>query len=144
MRLPDYHVHTCFSDGHDEPRAYPFDYVLCSVHFVDGFGFIERHNRKAAGWRDVDQVWRRDYEMLIEATQTGAFDVVAHLDLPKKWGYRPTANVSGLENDALQAIAAAGLAIEINTSGYDRHPLVRCIRRPACSSAPAAPASRSS
>jgi histidinol-phosphatase (PHP family) len=71
---------------------------------------------------DVDQVWRRDYEMLIEATQTGAFDVVAHLDLPKKWGYRPTANVSGLENDALQAIAAAGLAIEINTSGYDRHP----------------------
>ena len=201
MRLPDYHVHTRFSDGHDEPRAYaeravqlglpelgfsdhfrpsclrqaglygtergglddyvaavretaaafpelrvllgieadylpaaadetvaaltayPFDYVLCSVHVVDGFGFIERRNRTAAGWRDVDHVWRRYYETLIEATQAGVFDVVAHLDVPKRWGHRPTADMTGLEDDALRAIAVAGLAIEINTSGYDRHPV---------------------
>jgi histidinol-phosphatase (PHP family) len=201
LRLPDYHVHTSFSDGDDEPRAYveralqlgltelgfsdhltppclgddgyygirqggiddyvegvrtiaaaypelsvllgievdylpeaadetlatiasyPFDYALCSIHFVDRFGFIERCNEKASGWRDVNHVWRRYYETLIEAARTGAFDVVAHLDLPKKWGYRPTEDLSGLEHDALGSIAAAGLAIEINTSGYDRRPV---------------------
>ncbi len=103
--------------------AYPFDYVLCSVHFVDGFCFDEPDDLEADGWRDVDRVWRRYYETLIEATQTGAFDVVAHLDLPKMWGFRPSADMSGLEHDALAAIAAAGMAIEINTSALDRYPV---------------------
>ena len=71
----------------------------------------------------MDHVWRRYYETLTEAAQTGAFDVVAHLDLPKKWGLRPSADVSALERTALQAIAAAGMAIEINTSGLERHPV---------------------
>jgi histidinol-phosphatase (PHP family) len=103
--------------------AYRFDYVLCSVHYVDGFCFDEPNDLKAGGWSDVDRVWRRYYETLIEATRTGAFDVVAHLDLPKKWGFRPSADMSELENDALAAIAAAGMAIEINTSGLDRYPV---------------------
>lgn len=103
--------------------SYPFDYALCSVHFVDGFGFIERGSRRAAGWRDVDHVWRRYYETLAEAATTGAFDVVAHLDLPKKWGYRPTVDLSELEHRALAAIAGAGLAIEVNTSGLYRSPV---------------------
>ncbi len=118
----------------DETRAmlahYPFDYVLCSVHFVDGFGFIEPRNRDAAGWRDVDRVWRRYYETLIEAVQIGAFDVVAHLDLPKKWGFRPLGDMSALEDEALLAVSAAGMAIEINTSGLDRHPVAEMFPTP--------------
>ena len=100
-----------------------FDYVLCSIHYVDGFSFDESSSLGGEGWRDVDRVWRRYYETLIEATQTGAFNVVAHLDLPKKWGFRPAADLSELENDVLAAIAAAGMAIEINTSGLDRYPV---------------------
>ena len=103
--------------------SFPFDYALCAVHFVDGFSFDEARHLEADGWRDVDHVWRRYYETLTEAAQTGAFDVVAHLDLPKKWGLRPSADVSALERTALQAIAAAGMAIEINTSGLERHPV---------------------
>jgi len=196
---PDYHVHTCFSDGHDELNAYveralelglselgiadhltpaclgkdgyygidqgrlddyveavlaiaaahsglrvllgieadyvpeaadqtlavlasyPFDYILCSIHFVDGFGFIEQRYLEADGWHDVNRVWRRYYETLIEATQTQAFDVVAHLDIPKKSGRRPSDDISDLEQAALLAISAAAMAIEINTSGLDRH-----------------------
>ena len=100
-----------------------FDYVLCSVHFVDGFGIIEAGAVDDERWRDVDRVWRRYYETLIEAVGLGVFDVVAHLDLPKKWGFRPAAELGALEDRALAAIAAAGMAIEINTSGLDRHPV---------------------
>jgi histidinol-phosphatase (PHP family) len=103
--------------------AYPFDYALCAVHFVDGFSFDESHNRTAAGWRDVDRVWRRYYETLVDAAKTGAFDVVAHLDLPKKWGFRPRGDMGDLELEVIRAIAAAGMALEVNTAGLDRHPI---------------------
>lgn len=103
--------------------TYPFDYVLCSVHYVDGFAFDESESRGAAGWRDVDRVFRIYYETLAAAVRTGAFDVVAHFDLPKLWRYRPTADVSELEDEVLSEAAAAGMAIEVNTSGLDRQPV---------------------
>ncbi len=101
----------------------PFDYVLCSVHFVDGFSIDEARFVTAAGWRDVDRVWRRYYETLTEAARTGAFDVAAHLDLPKKWGFLASEDLGELEDRLLRAISAAGMAVEINTSGLDRHPV---------------------
>lgn len=103
--------------------AYPFDYALCSVHFVDGFCIDESRYLEDDGWRDVEHLWRRYYETLAEAVRSGAFDVVAHFDLPKKWGSRPTTDLSALEDDVLRAVAAAGVAVEINTSGLDRHPV---------------------
>jgi len=130
-RYPELHV-LCGIEADYLPEAaeetpalladYPFDYVLCSVHFVDGFSFDEARYLEADGWRDVDRVWRRYYETLTEAVQTGAFDVVAHLDLPKQWGFRPSLDMSALERSALMAIAAADMAIEINTSGLG-HPV---------------------
>jgi histidinol-phosphatase (PHP family) len=42
---------------------------------------------------------------------------VSHLDLPKKWGCRPSTSVATFEDEALRAIADAGMAIEINTGG---------------------------
>ena len=111
--------------------VYPFDYALCAVHFVDRFSIDEARFLDAAGWHDVDHVWRRYYETLTEAVQSGVFDAVAHLDLPKKWSFRPSRAVSHLEDSALSAIAAAGMAIEVNTSGLDRHPVAEIYPSPA-------------
>ena len=46
--------------------------------------------------------------------ESGVFDFAAHLDLPKKFGFKPAANLSAESSAALDAIAAAGMAIEIN------------------------------
>jgi histidinol-phosphatase (PHP family) len=111
--------------------AYPFDYALCAVHYVDGFGFDEADKRDAPGWRDADRVYRGYYETLTAAVRSGAFDAVAHFDLPKLWGQRPSADLTGLEDELLGAVAAAGMAIEINTSGRDRHPVGEAYPAPA-------------
>ncbi len=94
-----------------------FDYVICSVHFSDGFAFDSTALRDDPRWDDVDGVWRTYWDTVARAAAWGRFDVVGHLDLPKKFGRRPSAPMTGAEDAALEAIRDAGLAIELNTSG---------------------------
>lgn len=96
-----------------------FDYVIGSVHFVDGFPL----DSSAADWEAItpaerDDQWRLYWQRLRELAESGVFDFAAHLDLPKKFGFRPRADLSEEAGAALAAIAAAGMAIEINTAGW--------------------------
>ena len=98
-----------------------FDYVIGSVHFLgDGFGFDQSRNKQEIEVRGVDAIYRESYRLVARAAGTGLFDVVGHLDLPKKFGHRPTdaAAIDVCARDALAAIAAAGTAVEINTAGW--------------------------
>jgi histidinol-phosphatase (PHP family) len=94
-----------------------FDYVIGSVHFADGFPFDMTARRDDPRWDDVDGVYRAYWETVGQAAAWGRFDVVGHLDLPKKFGRRPSASMTALEDTALEAVRDAGLAIELNTSG---------------------------
>lgn len=101
-------------------EAYDFDFVYGSVHFIDGRVVDTRASLHGSLWVDVDAVYRRYFEVVAEAAATGLFDVIAHLDLPKKFGHRPRdpEAVGAAAGAALDAIAAAGAAIELNTCGW--------------------------
>ena len=101
--------------------AYPFDYVIGSVHFVDDFPIDE----DAAHWvaltaDERDERWRQYWQQIAQMAESGLCDIVGHLDLPKKFGYRPTADLHAEASAALDAIAAAGIAIELNTNGWNK------------------------
>jgi histidinol-phosphatase (PHP family) len=102
--------------------GHSFDYVLCSVHFTDGFQFNAVEHCVDPGWDDPGRVWRRYWQLVREAAASGLFDVLAHPDLPKRWGHRHDEDLTALEEEAIAALAAAGMALEINTSGL-RHPV---------------------
>jgi histidinol-phosphatase (PHP family) len=102
-----------------DPR--PFDYVVGSVHFIgDASVDQERWDVWELAGGDPDRVWKRYFDRLADAAQSGLFDVLAHPDLVKVWGAaRP-----GPERDrrhyyepAVEAIAASGVAVEISTAG---------------------------
>ena len=100
--------------------AHPFDYVIGSVHFVAGFGIDSR----AEDWAVltstvVSGIWRGYWALVRQMAESGAFDIVGHLDLPKKFGFRPDIDLSEEESAALKAIAQCGMAIEINTNGWN-------------------------
>jgi histidinol-phosphatase (PHP family) len=97
--------------------AYPFDYVIGGLHYVDGFAFDEPSNRDDGRWADGATLYERYYELLGRAASTGLFDILAHLDYIVLWGHPLRAGVSAAEDEALRAIAAAGAAIEVNTTG---------------------------
>ncbi|HEY6067412.1 MAG TPA: histidinol-phosphatase HisJ family protein [Gaiellaceae bacterium] len=113
----------------EETRAllapYPWDYLLGSVHFIDGLGVDgEPSLLDAVG---VEEAWRRYFETLSAAARSGLFDSLSHPDLVKITGVRAErfdyAPVAG-------AIAESGVAIEVSTAGL-RKPVAELYPDPA-------------
>lgn len=100
---------------------FPFDYLLGAVHFVGDFSVDESAELWEALSPDARDAMWRDYWIHVRMmAERGFCDLVAHLDLPKKFGYFPRIDLRAEENAALDAIAAAGMAIEINTAGWSK------------------------
>jgi histidinol-phosphatase (PHP family) len=96
---------------------FSFDYVMGSVHYVDGWGFDDPRYIDGYQGRDIFALWSRYFELLTQAAESGLFDILAHPDLIKKFGFRPAGDVSGLFEGCLNRVAAAGIAVEVNTAG---------------------------
>lgn len=100
--------------------GYPFDYVMGSVHFLDGWGFDDP--RYLDGYRGCDlyALWERYFQVLGDAAESGLFDVLAHPDLIKKFGFRPREDVRIFYEECLDRVARAGLAVEVSTAGLSK------------------------
>lgn len=101
--------------------ARPFDYVIGSVHFVgDGSIDQDRWDVWELADRDPETVWARYFSHLAEAARTGLYDTLAHPDLVKVWGAgrpRPEGDLRRFYEPAVEAIAEAGVAVEVSTAG---------------------------
>ena len=113
-----------------------FDLVLGSVHYIANWGFDNPDERHVWDSVDVTNTWATYFNLigkLADSRLTGRrladgrladgrlADVVGHLDLPKKFGYRPSdRDLREMAQPVLDRIAAAGMAIEINSSGLRR------------------------
>lgn len=95
------------------------DFVIGAVHFVHTFPVDT--DRTLWGLLSPDQqeeVWEGYWALVSEMARSGIFDIAAHLDLPKRFGFRPRHPVSPGALRALDDLAAAGMAIELNTAGW--------------------------
>lgn len=120
-------------------ERHPWDYVLGSVHFIGDWGFDdERYLHRFAGW-DVDELYDRYFRLLTAAAETGLFDSMAHPDLVKKFGHRPSAGfpLAPLYERLAATFRRAGVCVEVNTAGlrkpcaeiYPSLELLRACRR---------------
>ena len=111
---------------------YPFDILLGSVHWLDDWLFdaygIETFARQ---WeeRDTSQVYARYVDSVIELAQSGAVDVLAHLDVIKVAGYRPD-DLQIHYDRLVSALAQTDVAIEFSSAG---------LRKPAKETYPSLP-----
>ena len=96
---------------------YEFDYVLGSVHFVDGWGIDDRRYIDNFADYDIDDIYQRYFSLLRQAAASGLFDVLAHPDLIKKYNFRPKGDLTETYQETAAAIAAAGIAIEVSSGG---------------------------
>jgi histidinol-phosphatase (PHP family) len=112
----------------------PLDYAYGSVHWVGDWPFDDSRELARYEGADVNALYRDYYGVVAEMAAAGLFDVWAHPDIPKKFGFLPTEPVHDAEGAALEAVAAAGMALEVNTSGLrkpigEMYPTAGLLRR---------------
>jgi histidinol-phosphatase (PHP family) len=99
--------------------AYPWDYILGSVHYLDRECRVGSWTKNYPG--PTDEHYARYFQLVRRLAQSGLCDVLAHLDVVKRCSRPPTQRGLDEVGATLEVVARAGVSIEINTSGY-RHP----------------------
>ncbi|MFD0692998.1 PHP domain-containing protein [Paenibacillus sp. GCM10027628] len=125
-----------FPGGENELREllapYDFDYVIGSVHFLDGWGFDNPETEDLFKEKDLPALYRQLFDTVKGAAASGLFDIVAHLDNLKVFGYRPDESLLlPMYEDVAQALKAADVATEINTGLAYRYPVKEACPSPA-------------
>jgi histidinol-phosphatase (PHP family) len=103
---------------------------LGSVHWIGSWSFDSRAGVDREEWdrRDVDGVFAEYAALLRELAETGLCDVLAHPDLPKLFGHRPS-SFTPLYDVIIESATGAQVAIEMNSNGW---------RKPVAAAYPAA------
>jgi len=113
--------------------SYPYDYIIGSVHFIDDWAFDDPDPKVKEYWKiyDVNDVYRKYYALLRQSAKTGFFNIIGHCDLPKKFGARPTADLTDEIKATAKVFKDTGVAVEINTAGL-RKPIGEMYPAPNC------------
>lgn len=96
---------------------YDFDYVLGSVHFLDGWGIDDRRDIFNYESYDIGDLYERYFTQLRLAAESGLFDILAHPDLIKKYNFKPEHSLTETYKKTAEVIAKAGIAIEVSSAG---------------------------
>jgi len=94
------------------------DYLIGSVHFIDGWGFdnpefIGRYENE-----NIDDIWVQYFKAIENMANSKLFDIVGHLDLIKVFKFMPNKNIVDIAKNALIAIKKADMTLELNVAGY--------------------------
>ncbi|MFO8191549.1 MAG: histidinol-phosphatase HisJ family protein [Bacillota bacterium] len=100
-------------------EEYAFDYVIGSIHFIGDWDFT--HPAYAEGYRnlDIDRLYVEYFELIEKACRSRLFDIIGHIDVIKKFGYRPGTDLGPLWLKMARVLRETGTCIELNTSGRD-------------------------
>ena len=96
---------------------YPWDLLLGSVHWIGGFAIDVDDVIHEFDRRGVDQVYERYFALEVELARSGTVDVLAHADLVKNHGHRPTRPMDAWYAEVAAAAAESGTAVEVSSAG---------------------------
>jgi histidinol-phosphatase (PHP family) len=100
---------------------YPFDYIIGSVHQVDGVSIFNKNRWEGLSSKEQIRTKENYYSLIEQSARSGMYQILGHIDAMK--GYYP--EFSKIETAAvehtLKVIAECDIAIEINTSGKTKY-----------------------
>lgn len=103
---------------------YPWDYVIGSVHFINGWGFDNPETQDRFHQMNLLELYSTFFDTVEESIRSGLFDFVAHLDNIKVFNYWPEDRsvLIPLYERIANALIETNTATEVNSGLYYRYP----------------------
>jgi histidinol-phosphatase (PHP family) len=98
---------------------YSFDYVIGSIHFMEGWDFTHPVYAETYQDRDLNALYDQYFNLVWSACRTGLFDLIGHIDVIKKFGFRPDSPLDDYWQKTVAVLAETGTCFELNTAGRD-------------------------
>ncbi len=105
-------------------QTYPFDYIMGSVHILENKQIdyseelLSQYIEQLGG---VQRLWENYWQHIEELISSELCDIVAHFDLPKKFGVsKPVKDDTERVDHLLNLMKDRNSVLEINTGGIDR------------------------
>jgi histidinol-phosphatase (PHP family) len=117
-----------FVGGEEELNAllnhHSWDYVIGSVHFLDGWGFDNPDTKHLFTTHHLPTLYEQFFTVVEKAIRSNLFDFVAHLDNMKCFNYRPNEEELIMYYEQIaKALTETNTATEINAGLYYRYPV---------------------
>ncbi|MFH1613363.1 MAG: histidinol-phosphatase HisJ [bacterium] len=98
-------------------NQYDFDYVYGSVHFVKDFMIDHPDHANRFKTENILNIYQNYFHTIQEAAKSHLFDIIAHIDVIKKFNYRPCEDITKLLEETIHILKKNNIIIEMNTSG---------------------------
>jgi histidinol-phosphatase (PHP family) len=97
--------------------ALPYDYVIGSVHRVEGEEVDHPDHKEIYEKWDTYDLYEAYYENVRKAALSGRFDVLGHPDLIKIFRRFPEKDITGVLEETADAVAESGIVVDVNAAG---------------------------
>lgn len=112
-----------FAIGHEKEtelilESLDLDYRIGSVHFLDNNSDVMDPGFYKG--KDPDLLFSNYFYLITEAASSGLFDIIAHCDLIRIFGIKPSFNPESLYRRLAREMRKHDVAFEVNTNGKNR------------------------
>jgi histidinol-phosphatase (PHP family) len=98
-------------------RHYPFDYIICSVHRLNGIDIYNKKRWDSLSEKECYKDLESYYGLIAQLASSNYFEIIGHFDAIKTYCPIPLKNYLHIIERALKVIAEHDIVMEINTSG---------------------------
>jgi len=98
-------------------NKFDFDYFVGSVHFIGDWLIDDPRQIHEWGRRNVDHVYQQYFTLAQTMVKSGLFDIIGHLDLVKKFNFKPKNDITNFLLETVEVISKSKMCIEVNTGG---------------------------
>jgi len=95
-----------------------WDFLIGSVHYLPGGWEVDHPKYVGRHQGEAEEIWESYWGEYEACIRSELFSFVAHPDLPKKFGFRPSGDLRRFYEPSIVALAETKTPFEINTAGW--------------------------